>query len=243
MASRSSTEDDSVLQVLLEPTEEVGAEHPVFATLAADAGLDAAVPYIVTMIARGARESPHDLPRLWRLLWAAHALIRNQTNNAAAYLSQLLPALLTLLLNNSLGSTGAVKVFCCEMLFVVPVHVSARLSSCAVQLSQRAPIFAWHVGSFEHLRLRRQAAAVLGDVADRYHQPDLNMRARIAATCMKALRRRPVRLCTSYGALHGLQALGGRTLRLLLLPELGDVHNALLPCLTTVRSLVFKKRL
>lgn len=52
---------------------------------------------------------------------------------------------------------------------------------------------------------------------------------------MKALRKRPVRLCTSYGALQGLQALGGRTLRLLLLPEVGDVHNALLPCLTNVR--------
>ena len=106
------------LQVLLEPAEEVGADHPVFATLAADAGLDAAVPYIVTMIARGARENPHDLPLLWRLLWAAHSLIRNQTNNAAAYLSQLLPALLTLLLNNCLGPSGV---------HVDPVHITVML--------------------------------------------------------------------------------------------------------------------
>eukprot|EP00892_Ulva_mutabilis_P000237 jgi/Ulvmu1/10213/UM060_0013.1 len=176
-------------KVLLEPTEEVGADHPVFATLAADAGLDAAVPYIVAMISRGARASPQDLPRLWRLLWAAQALVRNHSNNAAAYLSQLLPALLTLLLNNSLGPSGG----------------------------------------RDHFRLRRQAAVVLGDVADRFPQPHLNIRARIAATCMKALRKRPVRLCTSYGALQGLQALGGRTLRLLLLPELADIHNALLP--------------
>lgn len=103
----ASRQGSCVLQVLLAPTAEVGAEHPVFATLSADAGLDAAVPYIVAMIARGARETPHDLPRMWRLLWAAHALIRNYTNNAAAYLSQLLPALLTMLLNNSLGPGGA----------------------------------------------------------------------------------------------------------------------------------------
>lgn len=146
MSVTSERQASCVLQVLLAPTAEVGAEHPVFATLSADAGLDAAVPYIVAMIARGARENSHDLPRLWRLLWAAHALIRNHTNNAAAYLSQLLPALLTMLLNNSLGPGGAsIPLF---GLRFVPNLLKLSCQSVALQwLVRRIPIMSTFCGN------------------------------------------------------------------------------------------------
>lgn len=97
------------LQVLLNPTEPVSPDHPVFASLSADSGINPILPYVVAAIKRGGdeRASLNDLPRLWRLLWAASALVRNSGNSLSAQLPQLLPALLSLLVTKRIGQPGA----------------------------------------------------------------------------------------------------------------------------------------
>lgn len=98
-----------LVQVLLNPTGPVSHDHPVYASLSADSGINPILPYIVAAIKRGGgeRASLDDLPRLWRLLWAAAALIRNCDNSLSAQLPQLLPALLSLLVTKRIGRLGA----------------------------------------------------------------------------------------------------------------------------------------
>ena len=82
-------------------------EHPLFLSLAADPGLDQAMPYLVAQIAAEVKGKLSSLPHLSRLLLAAHALALNQSNNLGAYLPQLMPAIMTCLLAAKLGQPRA----------------------------------------------------------------------------------------------------------------------------------------
>jgi hypothetical protein len=95
------------VQALLAPTEADALDSPIFSALGKDAGLDQVVPYIVALISSEVRASADDLAKLNRLLHAAALLIQNPFNNLGAYLSQLIPALMTCLLCGRLGTPRA----------------------------------------------------------------------------------------------------------------------------------------
>lgn len=103
------------MQVLLHPQGPVSHDHPVYASLSADSGINPILPYIVAAIKRGSdeRAALDDLPRGWRLLWAAAALVRNHDNSLSAQLPQLLPALLSLLVTKRIGRLGACSPCVC----------------------------------------------------------------------------------------------------------------------------------
>jgi hypothetical protein len=96
-----------LLQVLLAPEADANLLDPIFCTVAADPGLEQAVPYLVAHIAAEVKASMHSLMKLSRLLQAAFAIVLNRTNNLGAYLPQLLPALMTCLLSAKLGPPRA----------------------------------------------------------------------------------------------------------------------------------------
>jgi hypothetical protein len=97
------------MQALLAPTEADTLDSPIFAALAKDTGLDQVVPYIVALVASEVRASTGDLAKLDRLLHAAALLVQSRSNNIGAYLSQLLPAVMTCLLCGRLGHPRAFR--------------------------------------------------------------------------------------------------------------------------------------
>ena len=95
------------MQVLLHMPEADALEHPVFAALAADEGLEQLLPYLVSLIANEVPASLRNSPKLCLLLRAAHALVLNLSNNLEVYLHQLLPAVMTCLVAKQLGPARA----------------------------------------------------------------------------------------------------------------------------------------
>jgi hypothetical protein len=95
------------MQVLLAPTAEENLDDPIYATIAADSGLEQVVPYIVAHISAEVRTSRHSLVKMARLVQVAAALVLNRSNNLGGYLGQLLPAIMTCLLSAKLGPPRA----------------------------------------------------------------------------------------------------------------------------------------
>ena len=117
------------MQVLLAPESDDNLLDPIFFTIAADPGLEQAVPYLVAHIAQEVKPSLTSLAKLARLLQAAFALVLNRTNNLGAYLPQLLPAIMTCLLAAKLGTPGVSALLKMPVASVHPL--TSVLACCA----------------------------------------------------------------------------------------------------------------
>lgn len=94
-----------VAGVLLNPPPlDAGLAHPVFASLASDAGLEQLVPYLVPLLVQETKASLRSVPKLRLLLHAMRALVLNPANNLEPYLHELLPCVMTCLVSKKLGT-------------------------------------------------------------------------------------------------------------------------------------------
>ncbi|KAL2386640.1 hypothetical protein RJZ90_000499 [Blastomyces dermatitidis] len=167
-----------------------------FSSLKEDPGLHQLVPYFVQFISEKVTHSLKDLFVLTQVMHMTEALIQNTTLYVDPYVPSLIPPVLTCLIGRQLGST--------------------TLSTGAGPTPTPTP-----TDPLEHFVLRDLAASLISMIARKYSHSSHTLRPRLARTFLKNFLDPGKPLGTHYGAIIGLQSIGGvDVVRELIVPNL-----------------------
>lgn len=183
---------------LLMSTDEVNIDS-ICKSLSVDCGIQELVGYICKFLFVQVRVSLQNLSYLKSLVRAIFALIQNPNISIEKCLHQILPTVLTC----TVGSLCA--------------KVDARDSSYSVD---------------DELNLRQFAASVVKSIITKYSGNFGDLLPRVCKTYLQAIEQygdevKVLSLGPLYGALFGLQTLGARTIKTVLLPNLRTIQKRL----------------
>ncbi|KAK2811549.1 hypothetical protein FQN50_002172 [Emmonsiellopsis sp. PD_5] len=163
-----------------------------FSSLKEDPGLHQLVPYFVQFISEKVTHSLKDLFVLTQVMRMTEALIQNKTLYVDPYVPSLIPPVLTCLIGRQLGSTTT---------------TTTTTTTAADPL--------------DHFALRDLSASLISMIARKYSHSSHTLRPRLARTFLKNFLDPGKPLGTHYGAIIGLQSIGGAdVVRELVVPNL-----------------------
>ncbi|OJD15498.1 hypothetical protein AJ78_04262 [Emergomyces pasteurianus Ep9510] len=166
-----------------------------FSSLKEDPGLHQLVPYFVQFISEKVTHSLKDLFVLTQVMHMTEALIQNKTLYVDPYVPSLIPPVLTCLIGRQLGSSST----------------APTTSNSGTGLSD----------PLEHFALRDVSASLISMIARKYSHSSHTLRPRLARTFLKNFLDPGKPLGTHYGAIIGLQSIGGAdVVRELIVPNL-----------------------
>ncbi|PGG95471.1 hypothetical protein AJ79_10039 [Helicocarpus griseus UAMH5409] len=172
-----------------------------FSSLKEDPGLHQLVPYFVQFISEKVTHSLKDLFVLTQVMHMTEALIQNKTLYVDPYVPSLIPPVLTCLIGRQLGATTTTTAA------TATTHPTDPL---------------------DHFALRDLSASLISMIARKYSHSSHTLRPRLARTFLKNFLDPGKPLGTHYGAIIGLQSIGGAdVVRELVVPNLSTYEVVL----------------
>lgn len=229
---------DKVAEVLVSTDpEKESLKYAALTLMRNDPGLHQLVPYFIQFVAEQITNQLRNIEVILTMLEVILALVENKTLFLDPYVHALMPCILTLLLAKRIGPAEAPEAATepTEALAVpeapeatppsaeAPTEALEALEAApapAGDSTTAAPASAGAGSALEHLAVREFAAILLHHIISVYGSLYLTLMPRVTRTLLRALLDPTKPVGTHYGALLGLQNMGGEVIKLVLVGNL-----------------------
>ena len=196
---------EKVTSALLDETNDE-YRTAALASLRTDPGLHQLVPYFVQFIAEKVTHSLKDIFVLTQIMHLTSAMLDNKTLHLEPYVGDIYPEAFPPIDMPQISS-------------IIPPILTTLLSPC---LGPGPP-------SMAHYPLRLLSSSILASICATHAKNSSTLKPRLARTCLKAYLSPSQSLRVHYGALMGIQAIGGREVfRALILPNMSAYGDMVL---------------